>query len=45
LQTVEQTLLQLEFNGGDITTPPGSVEIIYDALAIAGEVTPELEGS
>jgi hypothetical protein len=45
LQTVEQTLLQLEFGGGDVTTPPGSFEIIYDALAIAGELSPELEGS
>lgn len=45
LQTVEQTLLQLEFGGADITTPPGTLEIIYDALAIAGEVPPELEGS
>jgi len=45
LQTVEQTLLQLEFGGADITTPPGSFEIIYDALAIAGELTPELEGA
>ena len=45
LQTVEQTLLQLEFNGADITTAPGSLEIIYDALAIAGEVPPDLEGA
>ena len=45
LQTVEQTLLQLEFNGADITTPPGTFEIIYDALAIAGTLAPELEGS
>jgi hypothetical protein len=45
LQTVEQTLLQLEFTGGNITTSPGSLEIVYDALAIAGEVPPELEGS
>jgi hypothetical protein len=45
LQTVEQTLLQLEFGGADITTPPGTMEIIYDALAIAGEVPPELEGA
>jgi hypothetical protein len=45
LQTVEQTLLQMEFGGADITTSPGSVEIIYDALAIAGEVPPELEGA
>lgn len=45
LQTVEQTLLQLEFGGADVTTAPGSLEIIYDALAIAGEVPPELEGA
>ena len=45
LQTVEQTLLQLEFGGSDITTPPGSFEIIYDALAIAGQLSPELEGA
>lgn len=45
LQTVEQTLLQLEFGGGDVTTAPGSFEIIYDALAIAGELAPDLEGS
>lgn len=44
LQTVEQTLLQLEFLGGDITTQPGTFEIIYDALAIAGDLNPELEG-
>lgn len=45
LQTVEQTLLQLEFGGGDITTSPGTFEIIYDALAIAGDLAPELEGA
>jgi len=45
LQTVEQTLLQLEFGGADITTPPGSFEVIYDALAIAGELSPDLEGA
>jgi hypothetical protein len=45
LQTVEQTLLQLEFGGADITTPPGTFEIIYDALAIAGTLSPDLEGS
>lgn len=45
LQTVEQTLLQMEFGGADITTSPGSMEILYDALAIAGEVPPELEGA
>lgn len=45
LQTVEQTLLQLEFGGADITTSPGTFEIIYDALAIAGELAPDLEGA
>lgn len=45
LQTVEQTLLQLEFGGGDVSTSPGSFEIIYDALAIAGELSPNLEGA
>ena len=45
LQTVEQSLLQLEFGGADVTTAPGSLEIIYDALAIAGELAPELEGA
>ena len=44
LQTVEQTLLQLEFGGGDVTTSPGTFEIIYDALAIAGDLAPDLEG-
>lgn len=44
LQTVEQTLLQMEFNGADITTSPGTIEIVYDALAIAGELSPDLEG-
>lgn len=44
-QTVEQTLLQLEFLGGDLGTSPGTIEIIYDALAIAGAVPPELEGA
>lgn len=43
-QTVEQTLLQTEFLGGDLATSPGQVEIVYDALAIAGPVPPELEG-
>lgn len=45
LQTVEQTLMQIELGGSDITTPPGSVEFIYDALAIAGQVPAHLEGS
>jgi hypothetical protein len=43
-QTIEQTLLQLEVLGGDLSTSPGQVEIVYDALAIAGTVPPELEG-
>lgn len=45
LQTVEQTLLQLEVGGADVTTSPGTLEIVYDALAIAGEVPPSLEGA
>jgi hypothetical protein len=45
LQTVEQTLLQLELGGSDVTTSPGSFEMIYDTLAIAGELAPDLEGS
>jgi len=45
LQTVEQTLMQWELNGSDITTPPGSIEFIYDALAIAGQVPAHLEGA
>jgi hypothetical protein len=44
LQTVEQSLIQFEFGGGDISTPPGTVEIVYDALAIAGPVPATLEG-
>lgn len=44
-QTVEQTLIQFELGGADITTSPGSLEIVYDALAIAGDVPPELEGA
>jgi hypothetical protein len=43
-QTVEQTLLQLEYSGADLATSPGTVEIVYDALAIAGTVPPDLEG-
>lgn len=45
LQTVEQTLLQLEFGGADIQSSPGTFEIIYDAMAIAGTLAPELEGA
>jgi hypothetical protein len=44
LQTIEQSLLQLEFGGADITTSPGTFEIIYDALAIGGTLSPDLEG-
>jgi len=44
LQTVEQTLLQMEVAGADITTSPGTLEIIYDVLAIAGAVPDKLEG-
>lgn len=43
-QTVEQTLLIAEFLGADIASSPGTLEIVYDALAIAGAVPPELEG-
>jgi hypothetical protein len=45
LQTVEQTLMQIELSGTDLANPPGSIEIIYDALAIAGQVPAELEGA
>ena len=42
LQTVEQSLLQIEFNGGDGAT---SLEVIYDQLAVSSELLPaELEG-
>ena len=44
LQTVEQTLMQIELGGADITTSPGQLELIYDALAIAGQVPAHLEG-
>lgn len=44
LQTVEQTLLQMEFSGADVTTSPGTLEIIYDVLAIAGNVPDRMEG-
>jgi hypothetical protein len=45
LQTVEQTLLQLEINGSDLgANVPGSFEIIYDELAIAGNLPAHLEG-
>lgn len=45
LQTVEQTYLHLDLGGtADITTAPGTIEIIYDVLAISGELSPDLEG-
>jgi hypothetical protein len=44
LQTVEQSLLQLEYSGTDLTTAPGTVEAIYDQLAIAGQLPGIYEG-
>lgn len=45
LQTVEQTYLHLDLGGlSDITTSPGNIEIIYDVLAVAGGLAPDLEG-
>jgi hypothetical protein len=41
LQTVEQSLLQIEFNGGDGAT---TLEVIYDNLAVSGALPPEFEG-
>jgi hypothetical protein len=35
----------MELSGTDLANPPGSIEIIYDALAIAGQVPAELEGA
>jgi hypothetical protein len=43
LQTVEQSLLQMEFSGTDVGAN-GSVEIVYDELAVAGALSPQLEG-
>lgn len=44
-QTVEQTLLQAEFSGADLSSnSPGTLEIIYDQLAVAGTLPPDLEG-
>jgi hypothetical protein len=46
LQTVEQSLLQVELNGTDLgANVPGSLEIIYDELAVAGALPANLEGS
>jgi len=44
LQTVEQSLLQIEMGGSDLANPPGSLEVVYDQLAIAGAIPAELEG-
>lgn len=45
LPTVEQTLLQIEVQGTDLgTNAPGTVEIIYDQLAVAGQLPGEIEG-
>jgi hypothetical protein len=45
LQTVEQSLLQVELNGTDLgANVPGSLEIIYDELAVAGALPAQLEG-
>lgn len=45
LQTVEQSLLQIEVSGADLgTNAPGTLEIIYDQLAVAGQIPAELEG-
>lgn len=45
LQTVEQTLLQIEVTGADLgANVPGSLEIIYDELAVAGNLPAHLEG-
>ena len=45
LQTVEQSLLQAEVNGTDLgANAPGTLEIVYDELAIAGALDPSLEG-
>ena len=45
LQTIEQTYLHLDIGGlADFTTQPAHIEILYDYLAVAGELAPELEG-
>lgn len=45
LPTVEQSLLQIEMQGTDLgTSAPGTVEFVYDQLAVAGQLPPELEG-
>lgn len=45
LQTVEQSLLQIEVQGADQgTNSPGTLEVLYDQLAVAGQIPAELEG-
>jgi hypothetical protein len=45
LQTVEQSLLQMEVSGTDLgANVPGTLEIIYDELAVAGPLPANLEG-
>jgi hypothetical protein len=34
----------MELGGGDLTTAPGTIELVYDALAIAGAIPHDLEG-
>ena len=41
LQTIEQSYMVIEFNGGDGAT---SVEIVYDQLAVSGDLDPVFEG-
>lgn len=45
LQTVEQSLLAAELAGGDLgVNNPGSIELLYDELSVAGALDPEFEG-
>lgn len=45
MPTVEQTLLQIELQGADMgSLAPGTVEFLYDQLAVAGQLPGELEG-
>lgn len=41
LQTIEQTYMVIEFNGGDGAT---QVEVVYDQLAVSGDLDPVFEG-
>lgn len=45
LATIEQSLLQIEFGGGDLgTNSPGTLEVIYDQLAVGGQLPGSMEG-